>query len=258
MHSLENTAARLLALLRAVSNHPQKIPHATSSHEDWSAFLETYTGHNDWGHLKVSQYILTANDQISQLEKQLSRRRVPKSAYRHAIGHARAVLSTATFSEKWNAMKPKIDDLTIVSLEWAALVLDKVESQLSEDELAEMYGLIVELEQLLDDDDVPPALRAAVERHLDGARDALDTYTIGGAEKLKQSVEKSIGALHSDKEVLVAAAQSGDTVQTTILDKFGRFFNKSVAAVNAATNGTTSLVKLGNSLADFTKMLGMG
>ncbi|WP_251877028.1 hypothetical protein [Achromobacter sp. Marseille-Q4954] len=258
MSSLENTAARLLALLRAMAKHPQKIAHANSSHEDWSQFLQSYTGVEGWDSLKVTQYILTANDQVSQLEKQLSRRSVPKSAYRHAINQARAVLSAATFSNPWSSLKPKIDELTTVSLEWAVVVLDKVESQLSEDQLTEMYGLIVELEQLLNEDDVPPALKVAIERHLSGARDALDTYTIGGAEKLKESIEKSIGAIHSDKEVLAAAAQSDDEVQTTILDRFGRWFNKSVSAVNAATNGMTSLVKLGNSAADFTKMLGMG
>ena len=65
-----------------------------------------------------------------------------------------------------------------------------------------MTDLIRELETLLGQDDVPLELKTAIEKHLEGIKRSINLYSIGGVEKIRESLERSVGALHSDVEAV--------------------------------------------------------
>ena len=135
-----------------------------------------------------------------------------------------------------------------MSLVWSSAVLEKVESQISDEDLSEMTDLIRELETLLGQDDVPLELKTAIEKHLEGIKRSINLYSIGGVEKIRESLERSVGALHSDVEVLKEAVDSGDKTQTTVLKKLVSFIDRTTAAANKATNTAKSIVGLGNAI----------
>ena len=99
-------------------------------------------------------------------------------------------------------------------------------------------------------------LKTAIEKHLEGIKRSINLYSIGGVEKIRESLERSVGALHSDVEVLKEAVDSGDKTQTTVLKKLVSFIDRTTAAANKATNTAKSIVGLGNAITDLTKLLG--
>lgn len=255
MTSNENPAGRLLMLLSAIKQHTQSVANATNSVEEWKHFLRAYTGHSDWDQQRVAQYLMAATEQIVELKKQLNRRDVPSSAYGHSLSIAMASVSTAAFSERWDHIKSRIDTMTIVSLTWANVLLAKVESEISPDEIDAMLERVNELEGLIADRDVPDELREAVVNHIYSIKTALQNYSVGGISKLKEALQQSLGALAVDRHALTDAVESGDGKQKTVVTRLCEILNRTTDIVEKATGSVNSFAALGQAIGNVFKLI---
>ncbi len=242
--------------MEAIQAHRITTPGSKSALDEWKPLLQKHTGRDGWNAITVSEYLIEADEQATKLQKQLKSRGILPRGYKHAIHQVKSALSIGNFSNPWASVTHALDELTFVSLVWSSAVLEKVESQISDEDLSEMTDLIRELETLLGQDDVPLELKTAIEKHLEGIKRSINLYSIGGVEKIRESLERSVGALHSDVEVLKEAVDSGDKTQTTVLKKLVSFIDRTTAAANKATNTAKSIVGLGNAITDLTKLLG--
>lgn len=116
----------------------------------------------------------------------------------------------------WNNVRQYLTPQNLLSLEFCSEILPDEESVISSEELAEILGLVADLHEAAQSENIPPSLRALLLHHVELIDRAVAAYPITGVKALREAAQTGLGELVESKD---AIAEHGNSEEVSKLAK---------------------------------------
>lgn len=146
---------------------------------------------------------------------------VPLEAMGNVFARLRDAASPTTFPQGWESRHRDIaaPDCTAV-LEWTVWALrEHEEPEVSADQFGAIGVRLSELEEALATTEMPPALRAFIQKQVDEMREALRMYPIAGVSVLNKAVEVATGAFTVPSDAVAQEVKHASPQQMSVVSK---------------------------------------
>lgn len=171
-----------------------------------------------------------------------------ESLYEPALAQVQNAFQILNLGVGWdgngrNALSAEV----LTSIGYCREILPDEESEVKEEDLADIRSTMAELEVLVQITSLPPTLRAIVQHHIDLIHEALDKYPFVGVVALREAAWTAAGELLQAESDPVLG--DGNFAERPEVAKLNGLWGK----VNAVTEGASkanSLFELGNNVAE--------
>lgn len=102
----------------------------------------------------------------------------------------------------WNNVRQHLTPQNLLSLEFCSEILPDEEAVISSEELAEILGLVADLRDAAQSDNIPTSLRALLLHHVELIQRAVAAYPIAGVKALREAAQTGLGELVESKEAV--------------------------------------------------------
>lgn len=153
--------------------------------------LDTPNTH-DW----VIEAAMAFRAQVDYTRKQLDKLGVPADLTSAGFIRLKEVANPAVLDHPWTNHKGNVSTPEIrLVLAWSAWVLREFgEPEVEQQHFEAIQQHLSELESMLQDPEIPPAIRSFVQRQVDDTRSALRRYPIEGISALRKALDTTTGA----------------------------------------------------------------
>ncbi|WP_307503546.1 hypothetical protein [Variovorax sp. W1I1] len=166
---------------------------------------------------QVSRLITALASQIEAIQAALTAQQVPHDLIEMPIRRVLNMLALGHLRATWNGVNILQQDV-IISYKWFAHVLPADGEKLDSTAFAELEALLIDLEKIARQNQLPTALSTYLERVIEDIKIAISFIPVSGIEPLRQAVGKAIFEASFEKEKLKSAVESipVETSQTAI------------------------------------------
>lgn len=211
-----SSATRVLTVYnRLLQRNDEKVVGAA-----WAAVFGVPEGHpqsEDW----TMEATIAFRSEVDRTRRSLQGIGVPLAALGPVFQRLKDAANPAVFPHSWESQKKAIGTPEhALVLEWAVWALRDQEEQEVADEQFGTIGLrLGELEAELSSTEMPPALRAFIQKQVDEIREAIRLYPIIGVSILNRAVESATGAFTVPSDAVVAEVKQASPEQKKVLTK---------------------------------------
>lgn len=162
-------------------------------------------------HHEVAKLLAALTQEIRFMERQLVEANVPDELRTKFVNQLAQAASIGTLGNQWHNIRTNhLGPEVRLSLRWFKHMLPEEALTATVEDLAELEGLLSELEEKIAVEGIPPSLSAFVHKQVAAIRDALRQYPIGGPVALKRAARAMVADIHLDEDEIRHAAQAGD------------------------------------------------
>ncbi len=176
----------------------------------------------------VSERLRWMYRETENIHKQMRATGYSDHLYATAITDIEHALSTMILPGTWNQARQYLKRETILALDFCSEILPDEESQVSDEDIADIRMLVIELSELLQSSELPPRLIELIRHHIDLINGALDEYPISGAKTLREAGRTGLGELIEIEEAVKASSTTPE------ISKLGEVWKKVNAVVDTA------------------------
>ena len=225
----------------------------------WAEIFElpAYSPHiQDW----AVEAVLAFRAEINHTRSQLDIHGVPQELTSSVFVGLKDWANPATADHQWGQTKANISGPQFaLVLSWSVWVLQKFgEPEIEQHQFESIQKHLSELEELLKDNEIPPAIRSFVQQQVDTTRNALRMYPIQGVRALRKAVESATGAFAVPSDELVEEAKQATPATRGVIKKSLEVLKETSEAVGHAEklfrvfdklmDATPSLKEIGHSV----------
>jgi len=155
-------------------------------------------------------------DQIKQIDQALGAAGVPAALWAPALQRLRGALTPDLLTGPWQRLLDELDPTLAHTLQWAAHVLPADEAELPAEAIDAQQFAIEEVVMLVEQVDLPEALRDWLTERMGALRRALRVAPLAGLQPLREAITQTAGDLALRRAQLVPdaadlAAKAGPT-----------------------------------------------
>lgn len=175
-----------------------KIPSATQNtqaSEVWAQIFELNELNPNKKSAAVAERLGWVLRELELAKLELINTNQSESIYEKIITSLENAFSPLLLGASWNSVQQHLLPQTIEALAIYSQVVPNEEVLIKEDELNELYARISELENFLENSELPSRLQSLIRRHISLIRLALAEYPIAGAKALIQARRNAVGEL---------------------------------------------------------------
>lgn len=199
-----NSASRLIALLQQAAAQSDNTPVL----EVWAnLFALTETNQNRKA-IAVAERLRSMHRELDIVSDQLRNASFSTELYEGHLSRIEHALSTMLLPGTWNQVKQYLPPDVLTALAFCSEILPDEETQISEQELAEIKSKVEELRATLDDATIPPRLSQLIRHHIELIEHALAEYPIAGAKAFREAGRAALGEIIEAKDTISASRET--------------------------------------------------
>jgi hypothetical protein len=153
--------------------------------------------------LEVVRCLENVNRELDLVRKGMNQATFSSSLYENAISAFEEAASPMLLPHTWSSVRQYLTPQNIISLEYCSEILPDEEALVPSDELSEILGLVSELRDAANSENIPAILKAIMLHHVELIEKAIASYPITGVKALKVAVQTGIGELYLSKNVVI-------------------------------------------------------
>ncbi len=182
---------------------------------------------------------------------------IPETLYLPQISHMTNGLQLAQLHTQAPQTAQYLTGEALLVLGWASVVLPDEDVAIEDKAIAELKLKVEELQQALEADGIPPALRRYATQQLESLYRSLQLFRVQGAAPFKQSVRKAVSDAHFDEDHLKAElqAQSDSPPVRTLREKLGGALKTAATVAGEAEKFAKAATYLGGKASDGVTLL---
>ena len=193
-----NSAYRIHKILSTTTNQPPNSP----TLEVWANAFDVKESSGTKVGLKVALRLDSLLSELTLLKSQLLKSDIEEETYSQDIQHVELAIDPVYFNSTWNSVTQYLTPVTIKSLLIFSQSLPNEESEISSDEINELFARLSELENFLENTTLPDRLIQLIRNHIYLIREALYEYPIAGAKALIEARRAAYGEIIEVKDEL--------------------------------------------------------
>ncbi|GAA6143668.1 hypothetical protein [Hydrogenophaga sp. 5NK40-0174] len=195
----------------------------------------------DW----VVEAVVAFRMELEHARQQLDNIGVPSDLTNHVFTRLKHAASPTFLTQQWAHHKSALvgieNTLVLRWCDWALRTLG--EAEIEAQQFQSIKNHLAELEQLLNEPDVPPAIREFVQRQVNDIRSALRLYPIHGLRVLRKAVDTATGAFTTPDDQVVAESQTATPATKGVLRKSAEILKEAAEVTGQADKLFTTLAK---------------
>jgi hypothetical protein len=243
-----NPAARISRLVaRALS-----AGHSNYTVDVWAIALGLPVGGTGFDSThRVAHLLGECIEEARTLRRAMEQMGVPEGLYEPYVARVEKLFAFTGLHATWNStINHFAVSEVMLALAWCSHVLPEDDDAVSADDLAELAGLLGELEEALQAPGLPEVIRAAFAKHLAGMKRALELVPVRGAKPMKIAARAILADLNIDKDEIRAATTAENAPAVKQLG--GKFHGAYKKAVEVAGD-VDKIMKVGKPLLEWVK-----
>lgn len=198
-----NSASRLLLILQQASS----IADQTQTLEAWAKLLGVEE-EKSRRPLVVAERVQAAHRELRLMVEALEADNFTKNLYEGHVNRIEHALSILLLPATWNQVKQYVTADVLTALAFCAEILPDEESQISDQDIAEIRSRLAELRESLVDANLPARLRSLIQHHVELIEVALAEYPIAGAKVFRKAGREALGEIIEAKDSISPARDS--------------------------------------------------
>ena len=164
--------------------------------------------------IEVARRLESVNRELGLVRIGMNQATYSPSLYENALSAFEEAASPMLLPATWNNVRQYLTPQNLLSLEFCSEILPNEESVISSEELSEILGLVSELRNAAQSENVPPSLQALLLHHVELIERAVAAYPITGVKALREAAQTGLGELIESKE---AVAEHSNTAEVSKL-----------------------------------------
>lgn len=220
-----------------------------SMHKVWADVFEIPADDphsQDW----VPEAVMAFRAELDHARKQLDRLGVPPELTSSVFVRLKDAANPAVLGQTWANYKNDVSgqDMRLV-LAWSVWVLRELgEPEVEQQQFEAIHQHLSELEEMLQDPEVPPAIRDFVQRQVEDTRAALRKYPIQGIRALRKAVDATTGAYTTPDDEIIEELKQASPASRGVVRKSMEVLKETAEAVGHVEKLKTALEALTSSL----------
>lgn len=152
--------------------------------------------------LKVAERLNSLLNELILMKNQLLKSEFEEETYTSEIQQIELALDPIYFNATWNSISQHLTPVTIKSLLIFSQSLPNEETEITSDEINELFARLSELESFLENSKLPDRLIQMIKNHIYLIREALYEYPIAGAKALIEARRAAYGEITEVRDLL--------------------------------------------------------
>ena len=165
---------------------------------------------------EVARRLDSVNREIGLVRSGMTQATYSTSLYEGALSAFEEAASPMLLPHTWNNVRQYLTPQNLLSLEFCSEILPDEEAVISPEEISEILGLVMELRESAQSENIPASLRALLLHHVELIERAIAAYPITGVKALREAAQTGLGELVESKDVV---AQHSNTAEVSKLAK---------------------------------------
>ena len=186
-----NSAYRIHKIISSTTNQPPNSPTLGV----WATAFDIKESSGTKVGLKVAKRLDSLLNELSLMKCQLLKSDFDEETYTTDIQHIELALDPVYFNSTWNSVTQYLTPVTIKSLLIFSQSLPNEETEITSDEINELFARLSELENFLENSTLPDRLIQLIRNHIYLIREALYEYPIAGAKALIEARRAAYGEI---------------------------------------------------------------
>ena len=199
-----NSASRLHGLFNHLQGH-------TDQTQVLSGWVQTFAVSESTPKrqaIEVARRLESVNRELGLVRDGMSQATYSPSLYEGALAAFEEAASPMLLPHTWNNVRQYLTPQNLLSLEFCSEILPDEESVISSEELAEILGLVADLREAAQSENIPPSLRALLLHHVELIERAVAAYPITGVKALREAAQTGLGELVESKDAVAEHSNS--------------------------------------------------
>lgn len=199
-----NSASRLHGVFSQLQNH-------TDQTQVLSAWVQTFAISESAPKrqaIEVARRLESVNRELGLVRTGMSQATYSRSLYEDALSAFEEAASPMLLSHTWNNVRKYLTPQNLLSLEFCSEILPDEESVISSEEFTEILGLVAELREAAQSENIPTSLRALLLHHVELIERAVAAYPITGVKALREAAQAGLGELVESKDTVAEYSNS--------------------------------------------------
>lgn len=152
--------------------------------------------------IEVARRLESVHRELGLVRSGMNQATYSPSLYEGAISSCEDAASPMLLASTWNNVRQYLTPQNLLSLEFCSEILPDEEAVISSEELAEILGLVADLREAAQSENIPPSLRALLLHHVELIQRAVAAYPITGVKALREAAQTGLGELVESKEAV--------------------------------------------------------
>lgn len=196
-----NAAGRLYKVLQYWKGYQD----GDSASKGWLAALSLESPQKERTPFVIYDKLLVLSEEIQLLRDQLSKLNLTPEIYDPHLKSIEKALSPSLIERQGTHIKQHLKPEVYTALLFCSDFLANEEESITEEDFSAIVDLMNQLELVLQDSSLPPALATLIRRQIRVAEIAISNYSLRGARSLKDAVKFAIGDLIVEEDSLTEA-----------------------------------------------------
>jgi hypothetical protein len=170
--------------------------------------------------LKVAQRLGSLLNELNLMKIQLLKYGFEEEIYNTEIQHIELAIDPVYFNSTWNSVTQYLTPTTIKSIQIFSQSLPNEETEISSDEINELFVRLSELESFLENSTLPERLILLIISQISLIRDALYEYPIAGEKALREAIRYAKGEYPEVEDLI------NENISKQEIQKLGEIWSK--------------------------------
>lgn len=193
-----NSAFRLKAVIEKTLNEPE----SKQILEVWATAFEIQDGNQVRKAAIVGEKLRWLHHELELVKNQILLANLPESLYEKSFSHIELAISNLHLSASWNHARHYLGSDVLIALGFFVEILPDEETQILNEPLEEIRGLLSELLNQLSDSTLPESLISLIKHHVELIEGAILSYPIKGVKALTEVVNTGAGEIIRVQEII--------------------------------------------------------
>lgn len=160
---------------------------------------------------QVANLITSVISELRRMKAQLQDQGVPAELLDHYTAYAEQALSVGNLNNPWKTtIANYLGTDVLLALKWYAHVLPDDAVTSTPEEVAELSGLLDELEEAVAKPGIPVALSQFIRKQIDAIKTAVRLFPVTGIAPIRAAARAMAADVHLDDDEIRTAARQGD------------------------------------------------
>jgi hypothetical protein len=163
--------------------------------------------------IEVARQLESVSRELSLVRNGMSQATYSPSLYESALSAFEDAASPMLLPHTWNSVLQYLTPQNLLSLEFCSEILPDEESVISSEELAEILGLVAELREAAQSENIPASLRGLLLHHVELIERAVAAYPITGVKALREAAQTGLGELVESKDTVAEHSKTAEVAK---------------------------------------------
>jgi hypothetical protein len=160
--------------------------------------------------IEVARRLETVNRELDLVRNGMSQATYSPPLYEGALSAFEEAASPMLLPHAWNSVRQYLTPQNLLALEFCSEILPHEELLISSEELTEILGLVTDLREAAQSENIPTSLRALLFHHVELIERAVTAYPITGVKALREAAQTGLGELVESKDAVAEYSNSAE------------------------------------------------